>query len=674
MTRPLPFLQEFAHQPYRCGVAGTAGPQQFRDDELADRAVEQRGGELVVTGRFAGAGLRLVQTFRETAGALDEQITLVNDGAVSVHLDAVELGFVADLSRRADWRLCAIPFRVQLDGSVHDYSVDALRTGEFKNAVYSDTSRPEPLDEQGRLRSEAWAWGTGERGLVIMKYNPDVIELSVACPHEGTLRFGGAGFCLYGEPSPVRELAPGQSFAFGVTRYVPYHGGLAQAFYTYRAFLEQRGHGFPPDYNPPVNWNELYDVGWFHSNREELQQHYTRETLLREAAKAKAVGCELLYLDPGWEVEEGTTRWDEDRLGPVAELAATLRDQYGLGLGYRTILRSYSDHWPRAFLVKAADRELGPVLWNERVPIWELCLSNPICFAAKLDRLLAITEQGVQFLMVDEMEWRRPCTDPAHGHPVPSTPFDHARAVLNLCQEVRRRCPGLVIECHDPVWPWFNSRYLPTYFGQGFGDRGCYQENWGFEYMWDCLNDLRTGKALALYYYNLACNIPLYLHITMAADNDQAVFFWWTASTVRHLGIGGMTGHPSINPKDLPAHDPEKRFALYQREMKLYRQLKPYFVRGTFHGIAEHIHLHTLPGTPGGVINLFNLTDTEQEFEVTVPRELLGATGELPVSGAAGVTWTADALALRHRLPPLSPAVITVGAAVAAENAGVGET
>jgi hypothetical protein len=25
--------------------------------------------------------------------------------------------------------------------------------------------------------------------------------------------------------------------------------------------------------------------------------------------------------------------------------------------------------------------------------------------------------------------------------------------------------------------------------------------------------------------------------MTMAADNDQCVFFWWIASTVRHLGI-----------------------------------------------------------------------------------------------------------------------------------------
>ena len=85
----------------------------------------------------------------------------------------------------------------------------------------------------------------------------------------------------------------------------------------YRDFLDAHGHGFPADYNPPVNWNELYDVGWYHSRPADLKQFYTRQALLREAAKAKEIGCDLLYLDPGWEVCEGTTLWDEARLGSV---------------------------------------------------------------------------------------------------------------------------------------------------------------------------------------------------------------------------------------------------------------------------------------------------------------------------------------------------------------------
>ena len=636
-------LANFTDHPYQYTLAGTRGGRPFHSDSVAEAAQ---------------VGIELTQTFRQVDGALEEQLTLRNTGVEVLELDKIELGFVANLARPG-WRLCAIPFRVQLDGSVHDYPVEALAKGEFKNAVYSDSTRPEPLNEQGVLRSEAWAWGNHQGGLLIVKYNNDAIEFSVACPRAGKLRFGGAGFCLYSEPSPARRLDPGQSFTFGVTRYLPYTGDVRQAFYKYREFLEMRGHGFPADYNPPVNWNELYDIGWFHSNQEELRKNYTRAALLQEAAKAKACGCEMLYLDPGWEVCEGWTLWDEDRLGPVADLILTLKQEYGLDLGFRTILRSYKEHWPEKFLVRPESGERKLVMWST-LPFWELCLCNPEFFEQKLQRILAIARPGVKFMMFDELDWRRPCTDPAHGHPVPTTPLDHTQAVMRLSREVRRHCPGLIAETHDTVWPWAACRYLPTYFQQGFGTSGAFDENWGFEYMWDCLNDLKSGKALALYYYNLGCNIPLYLHITMAADNDNAVFFWWAASTVRHLGIGGKTGHPTINPANLPPHDPEQRFALYQEQMRLYRQLKPYFVRGTFTGLAENIHLHTLPGQEGGVINLFNLTDVEKEFEFAVPRSALGTNRELTVTGTQA-EWRTDSVRIRHKLPAMTPAVIKIG-------------
>ena len=202
---------------------------------------------------------------------------------------------------------------------------------------------------------------------------------------------------------------------------------------------------------------------------------------------------------------------------------------------------------------------------------------------------------------------------------------------------------------------------MPTYLKQGFGKQGSYEENWGFEYMWDCLNDLKTGRALALYYYNLGCNIPLYLHITMAADNDACVFFWWCASTVRHLGIGGKDSNKTIEPPGgLPPFDHEKRFAAYQLQMKIYREMKPYFVRGTFHGINETSHLHTLPGKPGGVVTCFNLTDHEREIEVVVPMEQLQTNTKLPVNGASA-QWSDTAVTLRTKLPPMSPAVVRIG-------------
>ncbi|MFH1476266.1 MAG: hypothetical protein ABIH24_02075 [Verrucomicrobiota bacterium] len=657
----------FADRGYGYALSGQLNNRLFADDTLLDYAIARRADQTVVTGRFAQSGLECTQRLCPVNGMIEETIMLRNPQPHPVRLQSVKFGFLAALPSRLNWRLIAIPFRVQLDGSVHDYSGQALVEGRFHNAVYTRLTHPEaPLTEDGIVRSEAWAWGTGAEGLVIIKYNNQAIELSVAMPmqqdREWRLRFGGAGFALYGEPSTARVLAPGAEYAFGSTYYATYTGGIPGAYRVYRDFIASRGHGFPADYNPSVNWNELYDVGWYHSDPERLKQSYTRATLLKEAAKAQACGCEALYLDPGWEVCEGATLWDEPRLGPVSEFVKTLKQDYGLDLAFRTILRCHKDMWPLKYLVRHAGREPAPIEFAPGVPGWELCLCNPEFWKEKLRRILDISKHGVRFIMFDEMDWRGPCHDPLHGHAVPGTPLDHVMAVYNLAREVRRQCPDLAIEAHDPLWPWSNCIYVPTYFQQGFGDRGAYDENWGFEYMWDCLNDLRSGRALALYYYALGCDVPLYLHITMAADNDNCVFFWWTASTVRHLGIGGKDSNRTIEPGGgLPPYDHEKRFVAYRAQMQVYRQLKPYFVRGRFIGLAENIHLHTLPGVAGGVVNVFNIDDTERQIEFTIPAALLGGTG-LPVAGASA-HWAPDSVMLRLTLPPMSPALIRLGVA-----------
>ncbi len=660
--------QVFADRGYQYALSGSIGEQHFTNDHLINIHSDTCTNGTIVTGRFEACGLELTRRMRVVQGILEETISLHNPNAQPVELNNIALGFLTALSSRLDWRLVAIPFRVQLDGSVHDYTGQALIDGAFHNAVYSDKTRPEPpLTEDGILRSEAWAWGAGDEGLVVIKYNNTDIELSVAAPiqqnGEWQLRFGGAGFALYGEPSAARILAPGAEHTFGVTAYIPYQGGITGAYQTYRDYIDARGHGFPADYNPPVNWNELYDVGWYHSDPDRLRQFYTREALLKEAEKARAVGCDLLYLDPGWEVIEGTTLWDEARLGPVDDFIRILKEQYGLDLAYRTILRTYRDYWPHHYMVKHPDSEVGPIEYYSVVGPdgWEPCLANREFWQEKLRRILAISRHGVRFMMFDEMDWRGPCHDPSHGHSVPGTPIEHVRAVYSLAREVRRQCPGLTAEVHDPIWPWAISVYVPTYFGQGFGEQGSYDENWGFEYMWDCLNDLRSGRALALYYYALGCNVPLYLHITMAADNDACVFFWWTASTVRHLGIGGKTSNKTIEPgSGLPPYDPETRFAAYQSAMQTYNRLKPFFVRGRFHGISEHVHLHTLPGVAGGVINVFNLTDAEQNITFRAPLSRLGTAQPLPVAGAQAA-WDDEAVTLSLTVPAMSPALIEIG-------------
>ena len=303
----------FADRPYCYGLSGriTGKGQRFESTVLLEKKCGFRKGARTISGYFLNGCIQFSQVFRQKEDHLEEVIILKNAGAQAVEIEGINLGFTANITIRPKWRLCAIPFRIQLDGSLHDYSTEALVNGAFSNAVaqIADNPCPEPsLANNGCLWSEAWAWGTDKQGLAIIKYNNKDIELSVARVQkksgESTLCFGGTGFSLYGEPSAAKSLAPGETVVFGTTLYYPFEDGLTRAFTCYRNFLDSKGHGFPKKYNPPVNWNELYDIGWFHSDAKTLEKYYTRQALLREAEKAKACGCELLYLDPGWESAE----------------------------------------------------------------------------------------------------------------------------------------------------------------------------------------------------------------------------------------------------------------------------------------------------------------------------------------------------------------------------------
>lgn len=676
----------FADGPYCYRLSGLKGDNLFNVSEISVKNFEKTEcGETTLEGTFNAVGIEIYHKFKQQGDGLEESITLKNCSDCKIKIKKLELGFSSQLENKMDWELKAIPFRTQLDGNVHEYSGDTLLNGTFTNfingckpekgkkvygnSVYSDATRPEPdLTEDGVLRSEAWAWGKDGSGLAVIKYNNDEIELSVAAPDKETgsafLRFGGAGLCLYGEPSGVGCLEPGSSYTFGSTIYKTYTAGVENAYYIYRSFLEGKGHTFPQKYNPPVNWNELYDIGWYHSDKEKLKEFYTKEAILLEAAKAKECYCDLLYMDPGWELAEGVTLWDDERLGNVEELINILKKNYEISFGYRTILRCYINYWSDKLLVRHNMHEEAKACTTaEQYPLWEVCLCNDEFWKEKLKRILDISSHDVQFMMFDEMDWRGPCYNDTHGHSIPSKPIDHVMAVYKLSKEVRKQCPGLLTEVHDPVWPWAHSIYVPTYFKQGFEDRGYYDENWGFEFMWDCLNDLKSGKALSLYYYNLGCSIPLYLHITMAADNDQCLFFWWCASTVRHLGIGGKESNPTIEPQGkLPLYDKVKRFEAYKKSMKYYKALKRYFACGVFTGITENVHLHSLTDSKGGVVNVFNVSDEQRKVSFFIDSGVLGGTG-LKVHGANEVEWTKEGGRINVILSPMSHALVSIGEA-----------
>ena len=151
---------------------------------------------------------------------------------------------------------------------------------------------------------------------------------------------------------------------------------------------------------------------------------------------------------------------------------------------------------------------------------------------------------------------------------------------------------------------------------------------WGFELMWSPMQDLVGGHSMALYYYNLAYSLPLYLHIDLRTDNAQCLMFWWNASTCRHLGIGGTHPNPAVR-------------SAQKQAMSDYRRLEKFFKRGTFYGLGEMVHVHTHASERGAVINVFNLEDKPAQ------RKIEFAPAEIGLNAARDFTAKGGALTLR---------------------------
>jgi hypothetical protein len=248
---------------------------------------------------------------------------------------------------------------------------------------------------------------------------------------------------------------------------------------------------------------------------------------------------------------------------------------------------------------KAAEPLLGPVI----------CLGSQQYRKVAEERLLEHCANGVVFLMFDGNWWNGGCLNANHGHPVPYRMEDHIRANLDLAQKVHERYPKVLIEMHDMLAGGTTVRMTPVYYKYGLP--GSYDENWGFELMWDPMADLKEGRARTLYYYNLGCNIPLYLHIDLRKDNEHCVVLWWYASTCRHLGIGGTSPSPAVVQAQKEA-------------MRRYRAWDQFYKRGEFYGIDEAIHVHMLPKEKAFIVNLFNLSDQPRTIAGSIELSEMG--------------------------------------------------
>lgn len=807
---------------------------------------EHRDDRLTITAEAGGVKVIHELAVRPGRDGFIERLQALNTSSTPIELRDYRFMLRRAGGAQGELRAVAVPFRRQADGKLHDWSLEEVAAGKGVNSDWRNdaaVAAPEVIDTaRGRLRSEGWILTDGRTGLLIAKYNADDIEYAMLGPASdgaGGVLLGGSSFALHREPESMQRLMPGRVVTLGETHYLPVKGGWPAGYERFRVWLNDLGHGIPAGYAPALHWNELFDVGWYHSDPAALSQHYTRDALLREAAKAAEIGATGLYLDPGWEVCEGTTQWDEARLGTPGDLARTLRERHKLGLAFRTIGRVYRDEFPRdwylqrtpaarpyerpsadrpampeavptsdergarnlALLPAAAARassclagyaihrvehlndgwynnpaswvsagepswaeidlggvyridrvrfgsehspsyrdraathvrvltgteradssadprwkrvaeisgepvsatrtiafaptearwvrleilsgtggearideveiyEATPQAWQEKprvrpldttevkgnpIPFWEVCTQHPAWQREKIARIEKIASQGVGFMMFDEFDWRGPCYAKDHGHAVPSTPEGHVRAIYGLVRAVKDRVPGLLVEAHDPVWPW-GVRYLPVYFDQTLDSArrpGSYDENWGFEFMWNPIDDLISGRALCLYYYNLGCDIPLYDHITMENDNDACLSFWWYASTVRHLGIGGKKG---LSGKQ----ENETRWQAWKAAMARYMRLREWFVQGRFVGLGELDHLHVLPGRPGGVLVSFNLEERAVERQVTIDAAVLSV-GDLPRVEGVAAERVPGGVRLSFSIPPRSPRVVELG-------------
>ncbi|MBP7933941.1 MAG: hypothetical protein KA354_04760, partial [Phycisphaerae bacterium] len=626
-----------------------SAPQRVGDPTLK----EGLGGSQTLAMTARSDFLEIEQTWTAPAdepGALLEQIRLRNTGNRPLDTGRFVCGLAKRLNGGGQWfadtagdRLAPIPYRRDtVTGMLCEWPLAEMvwRLGAFNHANPIEGIWGSRITTHSAHGSEAWAWCHPDSTLLIAKYNPEAMEWSLLEPawrpgggmHESVMvmRFGGAGRWKLGEPAAAAELKPGASFTFGTTRYQVVDGGWKEAAYAFRRAMDRAGHVTPRGFNPPVHWNELYDNPFWGGpdTAERRAQLYRRSDMLAEAEKAHELGCEALYLDPGWDTAMSSCIWAADRLGPQEEFARLIKEKYNLSLSLHTPLAGWTDINGYPVEARRKDRE------GKRLD--SLCGGSSVYFDTKVKRLLELAKNGAVYQMFDGTWYTGECWDERHGHSLPFTRQEQCDAYRRIAQAVHKEYPDLLIEMHDPLVGGTDVRWAPTYFLHG--RKGDFDDLWGYEYMWNVAHDLFSGRAISLYYANLAYSIPYYLHIDLRKDNAHAVQFWWFASTCRHLGVGGRHADPAV-------------WEAHKEAMRTYLSLKRFFTQGVFYGLDENVHAHTLASERRAVLNVFNLADTVAEREIRFKLSDVGLSGrQVRVEGATFAFHSGE-IAMWPRIP-----------------------
>jgi hypothetical protein len=683
-----------ADAPYCYSIEVDTNGNRDKSTGFAEWSIESvsdaRGQSVILTGRFdfgklgpTDIGVRHRLTLPSNTPWFEEQIELTHTFGPDVHqIENIRFGFRKRLYDRneQDWvdgadrfTLHSVPHRRRLGHSIDRKNDHFTVSDLFPQSWDPDLFQP-------GYGSEGWIWTDDETGVLIAKYNRDAIEFSiydgefvldeagaldvmdavhshVPMPVHVAARFGGVG--LYrGDPEIGQHMQPRTDITFGVTRIQSFDGDWQVGYRAFKEMLRASGHATPVGFDPPLHWNELYNLGWRLGDNAPLQ---TLDQLKTEARIAADVGAEALYLDPTWDTSEGTTIWDADRLGPQAAFTQFLNDECGLKLSLHLMMHTTALDEDDRFYLKDIDGNRRS--WGKHeTEIYQrrcVCCASDYWIEEKTRRLRELGDNGATFFMFDFLSYAKDaanklnthgfeiqCHAPDHGHPVPLTRQQHADGVNTVIKAIKDTHPQIIIEAHDRISGGMQD-YHPLYFQHGYPNS--FDENWGFEYMWDPYYDLISGQALSLYEYNLAYDIPLYLHIHEGRDTETMLAFWWYASTCRHLGIGGVS-------------NPEK--PLYQalkNAVRIWRDLKPFFTQGDFQGTDELSHLHVLEDRNQAVAVLFNMGGAAEDR--TIELDLCRLAGLASIDSVDGAELTArdgNRITLSTTVDALSPRLVGI--------------
>ncbi len=318
---------------------------------LRGASVDVAGSRLTIRGKLAGLDVEHIFDLPRDRPILEERIVVHNRTDGRIALSNLEMGFVRAMADRAgkvspelaNDRFVAVPFRAKPDESKPDYydfsTADLInKKGYEVRITVEQTYQRIPAD---RRQSEGWAWthGAAHAGDIQVRPREHAVERAGDGQEAGRrrLRFGGVSM-LDGEPSDLGRMQPGQTVRLGVTRYQTVSGGYVEAMYAFRALLDENGSRFPKGFNPPVHWEQLYDMWGAWDDR---LHKYTKAIVEKEAAKGVAYRCEALYLDPGWDDDFATFLWGEKWLGPRKAFVEQMQSQYGLKVSLHTPLASW---------------------------------------------------------------------------------------------------------------------------------------------------------------------------------------------------------------------------------------------------------------------------------------------------------------------------------------------